>query len=541
MIKDLIRSLNALGFFIEGKLWLGILYATISSTLVLPVTFLVQLIFDNALSTGNFQLLIQLGLGAIVLLFFNGFLSIHSRNVILRITKRSIYKIRISLMNRLLQSSHSYYIQTDVSRLHKVAVYDTEKIDSLFNSFFSVIIPSVIICAFLVGVLFFIDWQMSLVFIILGIISLWIIGILGKASKESLSKFQSVFSVFHQHTLFVLEYYTLIKATSNQSKELARHDEILRKMSELNLKMIQRFTVANNLQELIFSISSIILLVVGGYQVIYHSLSLGSLVSFYFCLYLLKRYFNNINGGLTNVLEGNYSLSQYQNLFDEVSSEPYEGTKKIKLQGTIHIESITFSFPSKKVFNQFSFHLEPGKVILLKGPNGSGKSTLISLILGFFKPDEGKLLADRIPYEQIDMRHMRSQISVLFQDSLIFNGTILDNITYANTDVENKEIDKAIQAASLDEFIQALPQGKQTQVGEKGIKLSGGQRQKLALARCFLSKAQVIIMDEPTNHLDQKTISFFIEGLKNIEHRPALLLVSHDSELSALADAIYDL
>jgi len=541
MIKELIQSIRSLGCLREFKLWLAIGFSILSSAMVLPVGLLIQLIFDRALPASDFRLLLILITVAIVLIVVNGFLSVSTRNSILQITKKEIFKIRTTLTSRILHSSHDYYLQADLSKVHKIAVYDTEKIDALLNSFFSILIPSVLVSSLLFVVLFFIDWPMSCILLLLSVISIGVIRYVRKTGKQSLTQFQRMFEVFHRHTFFVLEFHKLIKASSSQSTELSHHTKVAEQLNTSNQKMVDGFTKSASYQEMIFSVSSMILLLIGGHRVIQGAMTIGTLISFYFCLYLLKRYFNNISSVVPVIIEGNYSFHQYRHLLSGVQYEPYTGNKPLNFTGDIFINNISFSFASRKLFENFSMHFLPGTVTLLKGPNGSGKSTLIHLLLGFYKPDKGDLQADHIPYQDLDIHSLRKQISVLFQENLIFNGTVAENIRYARPGASDHEIDEAIRSASLEEFISSLPQGKESEVGEKGMKLSGGQRQKLGLARCFLSKAPLIIMDEPTNHLDQETINNFVNCLKNINHRPALLIVSHNEELSSIADQTYQL
>jgi ABC-type multidrug transport system fused ATPase/permease subunit len=173
------------------------------------------------------------------------------------------------------------------------------------------------------------------------------------------------------------------------------------------------------------------------------------------------------------------------------------------------------------------------------GPNGTGKSTIVHLIMGFYRPQEGRILADDHPYDNLDIISLRKHIGVVLQDPVTFSGTIRDNITYGNPDASETDVEKACELAVALDFIKGLPQGFYTPVGEGGVLLSGGQRQRIVIARALLRKPKLLILDEPTNHLDEPTITRLLDNLKKLEESPAILIVTQDINISHEAHVIY--
>jgi ABC-type multidrug transport system fused ATPase/permease subunit len=173
------------------------------------------------------------------------------------------------------------------------------------------------------------------------------------------------------------------------------------------------------------------------------------------------------------------------------------------------------------------------------GPNGSGKSTIVHLIMGFYRPREGRILADDDPYDELDIISLRKQIGIVLQDPVTFSGTIRENITYGNPDAAETEVEEACELAVALDFIKDLPQGFETPVGEGGVLLSGGQRQRIVIARALLRKPKLLILDEPTNHLDKPTMERLLDNLKKLKESPAIFLVTQDINIAREAQVVY--
>jgi ABC-type bacteriocin/lantibiotic exporter with double-glycine peptidase domain len=271
------------------------------------------------------------------------------------------------------------------------------------------------------------------------------------------------------------------------------------------------------------------------------NMTIGTLMSFYFCLFLLKRYVTTMGSALPAIVEGSDSLQQCTTLLSQQDDEAYIGITQTKFDGRIECKDITFSFGEQVLFNKFNLALSPGETTLIIGPNGSGKSTLVNLILGLYQPQEGILYASGVAYSEWNIQYLRSKIAMVLQEDTTFQGTILDNITYGISNAALTSIQEAVLHSGLHEFIESLPDGLHTIIGEKGATLSGGQRQKIAIARCLLAKASLIILDEPTNHLDESTVELITRALKKQSHTPSILIITHTTKLHSLADKIIEL
>jgi ABC-type multidrug transport system fused ATPase/permease subunit len=185
--------------------------------------------------------------------------------------------------------------------------------------------------------------------------------------------------------------------------------------------------------------------------------------------------------------------------------------------------------------------IRPSSKSAVIGDNGAGKTTIINLILGFYMPNQGRLMADDIPYKEIDMIHLRKSIGVVSQQPPLFSGTIKENISYGVPDIGIEQVLAASENSLAHDFITQLPDGYETKIGEDGTLLSGGECQRIAIARALLRRPKLLILDEPTNHLDRASVSELMNGLNNLKERPALLIVSHDMSVVSHADEVFKL
>jgi ATP-binding cassette subfamily B protein len=222
----------------------------------------------------------------------------------------------------------------------------------------------------------------------------------------------------------------------------------------------------------------------------------------------------------------------------EVHDSP-EAVPAPVLQGAVRFECVRFAYePDQRVLEGVDFEVCPGQRVALVGPSGIGKSTLVNLLLRLYDPQAGRVLIDGRDIREYTLASLRSQISVVLQDTLLFAASVRENIGYGAPDASVEAIEEAARLANAHEFIGALPQGYDTVLGERGVTLSGGQRQRLAIARAALRKAPVLILDEPTTGLDEENERAVLEALERLAKGRTTFFISHDLQLAARADLV---
>jgi len=210
-----------------------------------------------------------------------------------------------------------------------------------------------------------------------------------------------------------------------------------------------------------------------------------------------------------------------------------------RVRGEVTFEDVTFGYdPSRPVLRNISFRIRPGQTVAVVGATGAGKTTLINLILRFYDPTRGRILLDGSDVRQHRQRDVRSQISLVTQDPLLFDTSVYDNIRYGKLHATAEEIYKAARLADALEFIEQLPDGFNTGVAEGAVKLSGGQKQRLSIARAFLKDAPILILDEPTSALDSGSEERILGALRRLSQKRTTFIIAHRLSTAMEADTV---
>jgi ATP-binding cassette subfamily B protein len=210
-----------------------------------------------------------------------------------------------------------------------------------------------------------------------------------------------------------------------------------------------------------------------------------------------------------------------------------------RLRGAVRFARVSFGYePGRPVLDRVGFTVRPGKRVALVGPSGAGKTTLVNLVLRLYDPDEGQVIIDGRDIREYTLESLRAQIGVVLQDTLLFAASVRDNIAFGLPDATPQQIEAAARLANAHEFIEAMPEGYDTLLGERGVTLSNGQRQRIAIARAAVRNSPILILDEPTTGLDRANQQQVVEALERLARRRTTFVITHDLDLAARADVI---
>ena len=252
------------------------------------------------------------------------------------------------------------------------------------------------------------------------------------------------------------------------------------------------FALHGQIQSTVVGVCGIVILVIGGAAVSTGSMTIGEFLSFWVAAGLLNSHVSTVTGSIPQVISGNESMVTLHRLAHPGAERPYRGTRRVEFDGTIDLRDVVHGYDGGRVLDGVNLTIRSTSNIALVGANGSGKSTILYLILGFYRPGSGILLANGVPYDLLDLVELRRSIGVVMQNPTFFSGTILDNISYGHVNVRREEIVQAARISLADEFVRGLPNGYDTQVGESGVLLSGGEAQRLAIARAPVAPAEAL-------------------------------------------------
>lgn len=283
---------------------------------------------------------------------------------------------------------------------------------------------------------------------------------------------------------------------------------------------------------------TLVVLVYGAWLNYQNELSYGELVSFVLFLNVLIKPIDKISALLELYPKGMAGFSRFQDLMDqepEILDSP-DAIEVADLKGNITFKDVHFGYDQyKKVLDGIDLEVKSGETVAFVGPSGAGKTTICSLIPRFYDIQSGSIAIDGIDIRDMTKHSLRSHIGIVQQDVFLFTGTIRENIAYGRRDASDEEILAAAKKAHLEDFVRKLPDGYETQIGERGLKLSGGQKQRLAIARMFLKNPPILILDEATSALDTETERVIQEALGELAENRTTLIIAH--RLATIRDA----
>ena len=306
-------------------------------------------------------------------------------------------------------------------------------------------------------------------------------------------------------------------------------------------KTITSFSAIGAVSTLLLGAIGVTIMALGANEVLAHRMTVGGFFSFTLYLGLMigpMIQVVNIGSQITEAFAG---LERIRELRNERTEDEGEASRQPlpRVEGRIEFRDVHFEYqPGVPVLKGISFVAQPGTSTALVGPSGSGKSTLIGLVAAFHRPTSGDILVDGKDLASLRLGDYRSHLGVVFQDNFLFDGTVLENIAYAEPHASEEELLRAAQIAHCDDFVQRLPQGYDTIVGERGVKLSGGERQRVAIARAILADPRILILDEATSSLDSESEALIQKGLAELMKGRTTFVIAHRLSTIRRADTI---
>jgi ATP-binding cassette subfamily B protein len=423
-----------------------------------------------------------------------------------------------------------YRLTSDMKTLRDLLVNHVQRLGSYALTFVSTI-----------AVMAYLNWRLTLLALIvvpfIFVASYRFSTLIRRATKEKRKKEGEVASIVQE----TLQSMAVVQAFAQEDRERRRFRQEARESLDAGLESVRLGGAFTRSLKVMNTVGAALVIWFGASQVLKGTLSPGDLVVF--AAYVTELYvpIQNVAELAVQFME---ALVSGERVLDLVGTVPRikdapNARKAPRFEGVVEFESVVAGYvPGSPVLNAISFRAEPKRMIALVGGSGAGKSTVLNLLLRFLDPWEGRVLIDGSDVRGFRLQSLRSQISVVFQESVLFRRSVHENIAYGKPGAKVAEVEAAARAAKADEFIQALPEGYDTILDEQGSNLSGGQRQRLALARAFLRNAPILVLDEPSSGLDAVTEAQLSETIDELAQGRTTIVIAHRLSTVERADRI---
>ena len=529
----------------------GLIAIAFSSVTTLSFPYFLKKLIDSAQSAitntndiwSNPTNIAIVMIGVLVIQMIVSFLRVY---LFTSVGERALADLRYDLYSHLIRLPMQFFSERRVGELSSRISSDLSQIQDAVTSILADLIRGVLTLLVGVGLILFISVKLTMV--MLSVIPIVVVTavIFGRYIRKLSRKAQDNLADSNTIVQETLSGISSVKAFTNELFEANRYRKSLDKVVELS--------VANGktrglfISIMIFSLFGAIVLVVWYGVGLLHDgdLTFGDLTAFVVYTSFIggsMAGFADIYSSFQKTLGATQRVRELLNEPAETDLDKIHNNKIINdLKGDILFKGIGFSYPSRQdvqVLNDVNMEITGGSQVALVGPSGSGKSTIASMILGFYKPDQGMLSFDGVPYNELPINQLRCKMAYVPQDILLFGGTIRENIAYGKVDATDHEIVVAAQKAFAVEFIEAFPEKYDTIVGERGVKLSGGQRQRIAIARAILRNPVILILDEATSSLDSASEQLVQSALDNLMKNRTSIVIAHRLSTVRNADKIY--
>lgn len=528
----------------KKRVALAAIFMLLAKIASVGLPFVLKYIVDNIdVSQGDTKALLVLPVGLVIaygLVRFSNVLFGEIRDTIFgRVTERAIRRIGLKVFQHLHSLDLEFHINRRTGGLSRDIERGTSGINFLMRFMIFNIVPTLLEISMVIGILLY---NYGIGFAVITLVSIiayvafsvviteWRTGFVREANKADSSS--------SNHAIDSLINYETTKYFTNEDFESNRYDKELAKWELAKRKNRLSLFALNGGQALIIAFAITAMMMLAASNVIEQSMTLGDFVlinafmmQIFMPLNFLGFVYREIKGSLANI----------EQMFNLLSVKPtvvesQDANDLVVSKGKVDFNNISFSYKKdRQIIKNMSFSIRSGEKVAVVGASGGGKSTLVKLLFRFYDVNNGSIAIDGQDIKSVTLKSLRQAIGIVPQDTVLFNDSILENVRYGKTDATHEEVLNAIQMAHLDELIQSLPDGVHTTVGERGLKLSGGEKQRVAIARTILKNPAILVFDEATSSLDSHSEQAILSALKEISLNSTSFVIAH--RLSTIIDA----
>lgn len=507
----------------------------------LYIPWIIKDMIDEVLADKNGTMLNWIAASIIAIFVVRG-LFWYGQNYLMSYVGQSvIIDIRAAVFKKLQRLSVSFY---DKNKTGTIMSYVTNDVNALQSAMVENTIEMITEGFILIGsvvAMIYLDWRLTLFTVCTFPVVLWFMEFFGKKIRKTGGRIQEctadITSVLQESVASA----RVIKSFVREDYEVDRFDVENRANFRANMKNAQLMATLTPVVELVAAIGVTMIIWYGGYNVINGTITAGSLVAFLTYAVNISNPIKRLTRVIGNIQKALAAAQRVFMIIDmpEEIAESRDAKQLPEVSGKVEFQNVSFAYDDKgNVITDLSFSVKPGEVIAIVGPSGAGKSTIANLLPRFYDVNKGDIKIDGHSVREVTLDSLREQVGIVPQETMLFNGSVYNNILYGRLDATKEEIEAAAKAANAHDFIMQLTDGYETKLGDRGVNLSGGQRQRIAIARAILKNPRILILDEATSALDTESERVVQEALDRLMVGRTSFVIAHRLSTVKNADKI---
>ncbi len=526
-----------------SKILLALFFAVILAVSTSSIAWLLDPAIEKIFIKRDMSLIIIIPIFIIIAFAAKGF-SLYAAKVIMISVSEEVRKLlQIDMMKSLIRADTQLIEKKHTGKFITNLVMDVNFMTNLVSVAILNLFKDTLTLIGLLSVMFYQNWKLSLVAIIMIPLASFFANLLGKRIKKVTVQAMDKAGILNTYLIEIFKNHKLIKIFQKESYESSRADKALDAIKDRSKKLQQIYARSSPIMEFLTGIMIAILIYYSGQLIIKDELGINNFFSFLAAMMLAYqpvRALATLNITINQGLAGAKRILPIIDLKEKIYEDPKLENININ-KGTIEFENINFDYDieEKPVLKKINLKINGGQMTSLVGHSGAGKSTILNLIPRFYDPQSGNIKIDDQSIYSKKLSSLRNNISLVSQEITLFDDTILNNIKYANLDATEEQINEAAELSYSSEFINTLPKKYNTLIGENGIRLSGGEKQRLSIARAILKKSKIILLDEATSSLDAETEKKIQDAINYLTKGRTTLVIAHRLSTILNSDKIY--
>lgn len=507
----------------------------------LYIPWIIKDMIDEVLADKNGTMLNWIAASIIAIFIVRG-LFWYGQNYLMSYVGQSvIIDIRAAVFKKLQRLSVSFY---DKNKTGTIMSYVTNDVNALQSAMVENTIEMITEGFILIGsvvAMIYLDWRLTLFTVCTFPVVLWFMEFFGKKIRKTGGRIQECTADITSGLQESVASARVIKSFVREDYEVDRFDVENKANFRANMKNAQLMATLTPVVELVAAIGVTMIIWYGGNNVINGTITAGSLVAFLTYAVNISNPIKRLTRVIGNIQKALAAAQRVFMIIDmpEEIAESRDAKQLPEVSGKVEFQNVSFAYNDKgNVITDLSFSVKPGEVIAIVGPSGAGKSTIANLLPRFYDVNKGDIKIDGHSVREVTLDSLREQVGIVPQETMLFNGSVYNNILYGRLDATKEEIEAAAKAANAHDFIMQLTDGYETKLGDRGVNLSGGQRQRIAIARAILKNPRILILDEATSALDTESERVVQEALDRLMVGRTSFVIAHRLSTVKNADKI---